>query len=179
MRDHTLNNNGLEPSLCLCLKEKLAVCCLLLLLATFAACSYANKHQKLTQTQKTIHITCLGACVDQNALELPHGTQVADLLARVKLTPEADISKLVLEQRLKNEGHFIIPTKGKMTLYITGAVKEPGIIYLPEGLRFNQLKQYLALADDADIGIFHRRRRLLCEGETVHIPAKTEHFVRK
>lgn len=179
MLDHTLNNTTGKPPACLCLKEKLAVSCLLLLLATFAACSYANKHKKLTQIQKTIHITCLGACVGQKELEFPHGMQVSDLLARVKLTPEADLSKLVLEQRLKNGGYFIVPTKGKMTLYITGAVKEPGIIYLPEGLRFNQLKQYLALADDADIGIFHRRRRLLCEGETVHIPAKTEYFVRK
>lgn len=179
MPDHTLNSDKGKLPACLCLQEKLAVSCLLLLLSTFAACSFASKHQKCAKIEKTIHITCLGACVGQNELELASGVQVSDLLARVKLTPEADISKLVLEQRLKSEGHFIIPTKGKMTVFISGAVKQPGIIYLPEGLRFNQLKEYLALADDADIGVFHRRRRLLCEGETIHIPAKTEHFVRK
>lgn len=168
-----------KPEACLCLKEKLAVTCLLLLLATFAACSYASKHQKLTLTEKTVQITCLGACTSTDPIVLPYGMQVSDLLARITLAPEADTSKLVLEERLKGQRLFIIPTKGKMTLYITGAVKEPGIIYLPEGLRFNQLKQYLALADDADVGIFHRRRRLLCEGETIYIPAKNEYFVRK
>lgn len=173
-----INDKG-RPLACLCLKEKLAACCLLLLLSTFAATSFASKRSKTKSIEKTIHITCLGACNTQGEVELPYGTQVSDLLARISLAPEADTSKLVLEDRIKHQKLFIVPTKGKMTVYITGAVKESGIIYLPEGLRFNQLKQYLALADDADERIFHRRRRLLCEGETIHIPAKSEYFVRK
>ncbi len=174
------HNEGKDSTqFCLCLKEKLAVSAMLLLLATFASISFANSHIKKSLTQKTIHIKCEGACHAEQAVELPCGIQVSDLLARLNLTEDADISKLVLEERLKLDGLFIVPTKGKLTLFVTGAVKTPGIIYVPESLRFNQLKQYLTLADDADVKIFQRRRRLLCEGETIHIPAKSEYIVRK
>jgi hypothetical protein len=117
--------------------------------------------------------------VSVEEIDLPHGAQVADLLARVKLTPDADIGKLVLEERLKKSQVFIIPKKGALSLYVTGAVTKPDVIFVPEGLRFNQLKGYISLADDADIGIFQRRRRLVHDGETVHIPAKSEYFAKK
>lgn len=163
----------------LCLKEKLAVSAMLLLLATFAATSFAHKHQKLKNTTRTLKITCLGAIVDPHEVEIPYGTTVSDLLAHFTLTPDADITKLVLEEPIKQEKLFIIPSKGTMTLYVTGAVDKPGIIYVPEGLRFNQLKEYLILTDNADSGVFQRRRRQLSEGEMIHVPAKNEYFTRK
>ncbi len=152
---------------------------MLLLLATFAACSYASKHQKTTQSQKNIYIRCIGACAEHQEVELPCGVQISDLLAKIRLTEDADISKLILEERLVQTGVFIVPSKGRLSLCVTGAVERPGIIYVPEGLRFNQLKHYLALADNADAGMFNRRRRILCEGETIHVPAKSEYIVRK
>ncbi|MCE5294409.1 MAG: hypothetical protein LLF94_07320 [Chlamydiales bacterium] len=164
---------------CLGFKEKLAVTLMLLLLSTFAAISYASKQTRLTQSQKTIQITCLGAIVKPQVVEIPCGVQVSDLLAKLELSEVADLSKLVLEERLKASRVFIIPTKGQMSLYVTGAVKEPGIIYVPETLHFNQLKQYLRLAEEADVRIFHRRRRQLCQGETVNIPSKSEYLARK
>lgn len=152
---------------------------MLLLLATFGAASFANKHAKSKIQPKTIKIQCIGECEGNCTIELPTGVQVVDLLNSVKLTRDADISKLVLEERLKRDQLFIIPKKGGMSLYVTGAVEKPELLFVPEGLRFNQLKEYLILADDADVGVFQRRRRILCEGETIHIPAKSDFIVRK
>ncbi|MBS0633923.1 MAG: hypothetical protein JSR37_00490 [Verrucomicrobia bacterium] len=163
----------------LCLKEKLAVSAMLLLLATFAATSFSNKQQKFNKTTKTLKVSCLGAVVDPHEVEIAYGTTLADVLAHFTLSPDADITKMVLEEPVKHEKLIIVPSKGVMTLYITGAVKQPGVIFVPESLRFNQLKEYLILTDNADSGIFSRRRRQLSEGETVHVPAKSEYFTRK
>ena len=168
-----------SPVGCLFFREKIVVLGILLLLATFGAASFANKHKKVQSQAKTIKIRCIGECEGDCVLELPSGVQVVDLLARLKLTPDADSSKLVLEERLKRDQIFIIPKKGGMSLYVTGAVAESGLLFVPESLRFNQLKEYLILANDADIGVFGRRRRLLCEGETIHIPAKSDFIARK
>ena len=118
---------------CLGIKEKLAVTLMLLLLATFAACSYATKQTSQSHLQKTIQITCLGAILKPQEVEIPCGFQVSDLLAKLELSDAADLSKLVLEERLKASRIFIIPTKGQMSLYVTGAVKETilGKICLP------------------------------------------------
>ncbi len=161
------------------LKEKLAVTATLLFLSLVAASSYARKINNHHLIEKTIHVYYAGACAEKGTIEMPSGSQIQDLLARLKLAPEADTSKLVLHDRLKDKQLVIIPQKGKISLYIDGAVKEPGIIVVPEGLHFNELMPYLSLSNDADIGVIRRRRRQLSEGETIHIPAKSEFIVRK
>lgn len=163
----------------LTLKEKLAVLAMLLLLATLAASAYAKKHSQYKATPKNIHVTCLGACVEAKSLEFSQGSCLADLVNKISLHDDADLGKMALESRLKDGQVVIIPKKGGMSLYVTGAVDEPRVLFVPEGLHFNQLKQYITLADDADLAIFHRRRRVLCEGETIHIPSKSEIIVRK
>jgi len=165
------------------LREKLAVLAMLLLLATFASLSYASRNQKIPSNSKKILIHCVGAVAKETHIEVACGTMVSDLLAKLDLTADVDLSKIVLEERLKSEKVFVVPSKGKLSLYVTGAVEKEGVIYVPEGLHFNHLKQYLFLAGNADVACFKRRRRALSEGETVHIPPKmakeSEFIVRK
>ncbi len=161
------------------LKEKLAVLAMLLFLALIGATSYARKVQSTIFVQKTISVTCIGACKQTDPIKLALGSQIQDLLCQLELAPEADTSKLVLTERLKDNQLIIIPKKGCITLNVSGAVKAPGLIYVPEGLHFNELLPYLTLSQDADIGVIRRRRRQLLEGETIHIPAKSEFIVRK
>ncbi len=165
------------------LREKLAVLAMLLLLATFGAITYASKSEKIPINTKTIFIRCIGALKKEQVLEVPYGIMVADLLTKLDLAEDADLSKLIFEERIKGPRLFIVPKVGEKSLYITGAVEREGIIYVPEDLQFNQLKGYLFLAADADTSCFRRRRRQLSEGETIHIPprnsAESEFIVRK
>ncbi len=165
------------------LREKLAVLAMLLLLATFGAITYASKNKKIHINSRTVLVNCIGAVKKDTLLEVPYGTLVSDLLTKLELTDEADLSKIIFEERIKGQNLFIVPKIGQKSLYITGAVEREGLIYVPEDLHFNQLKEYLFLAADADISCFRRRRRQLSEGETIHIPprnkAESEFIVRK
>lgn len=153
-------------------REKLAVFAILFLLVTFTALAFGQKHQRLHKIQPTLKVHCFGAIKEAKTVELAHGSSLSDLLAQVELTEEADVAKLVLEERLKNGQFFVVPRKHQMSLYITGAVRQVGLVFVPEGIRFNQLKRYLDLSDRADLAVFRRRRRLLKEGETIHIPSR-------
>jgi len=163
----------------LILREKLAVFVMLFILATIASLSYSIKQQRISKTVEYITVHCVGAIDNPCTLHLPLGAQVADLLANVILSDDADTNKMVLETRLTQSQVYVVPKQGVLSLYVTGAVPESGVIHVPEGLKYGQLRDYIAFRDDADLTPFRRRRRLLIEGETVEIGKRSELCVRK
>lgn len=163
----------------LILREKLAVFVILFILATIASLSFLSKQNRIAKTKSFITVHCVGAIDRAKSVELPVGAQVADLLAKVALSQDADVTKLQLETKLENEQVFVMPKRGVLSLYVTGAVRESGVIYVPEGLKYSQLKDYVAFADDADLTSLRRRRRLLREGEMVQIGKRSELVARK
>lgn len=163
----------------LLLREKLAVFVILFILATIASLSYHSKQNRIAKTKRCITVHCVGAIDRAKSVELPLGAQVADLLAKVALSRDADVNKLQLQVKLENEQVFVVPKRGVLSLYVTGAVRESGVICVPEGLKYNQLKDYIAFTDDADLASLRRKRRLLREGEMVQIGKRSELVARK
>lgn len=161
----------------LLLREKCAVFGMLLMLATIAPFAFVAKNKKHANLVQKIRVHCVGAVDPEVWLELSTGAKWSDLLAKLVLSQDADISKLVLEESLKNNQTCIIPTKGKTSLYVCGAVKEPGVVYVPDGCRYNELMAHLELSEDADCALFRRRKRILADGETVEVPKKGEIIV--
>lgn len=163
----------------LLVREKLAVFVVFIILSTIASLSYSAKNQKLSQIKQSLIVHCVGAVKSDSFVTLPVGSQVTDLLAHIELADDADLTKLVLETRLKNDQVVVIPKKGALSLYVTGAVTQSGVVCVPEGLRYSQLRDYLTLTSEADVAIFKRRRRVLSEGETIDVSKRSEICVRK
>lgn len=145
---------------------------MLMLLVYLAAASIANKSKKDANLQLKIRVQATGACRAPEWLELQHGSKVSDLISKLDLTSDADISRLILEEPLKHNQIYIIPTLGKTSIYVSGAVVSNGVIFIPAGTKFNKLGDYVALRADADTGFFKRRRRELVDGEVVQVPVR-------
>lgn len=163
-----------EPKATLLVREKLAVFFILFVLVTITSMAFAQKHHRICKTKPNLSVHCMGQIKEPKTISLAYGATLLDLLAHLELTEEADLAKLVLEERLKNGQNVIIPRKNVMSLYVTGAVVKAGLVFVPEGIRFNQLKRHLDLQPEADLAIFRRRKRRLIEGETIHIPSRAQ-----
>lgn len=153
---------------CLYVREWLVVYLFLFLLISLTVLSFTKKNS-LIAPQKTITVTVIGCVENEMKLEMHPLSTVADLLCKVTLCEDADCGKLIISEQVR-PGLFIIPKRGKISIYVTGEVEKRGLYYLEESCRFNQLENEIALTQDADRRYFSRKRRLVQEGETVVVP---------
>ena len=156
----------------LIVREWVAVFVMLLILITLTAASFASKGDQLAPSVITLTIQVIGAVREEQRLLLPTGALVVDALTHLELTENADIGKLALNMKLQPNQTLVIPTKGKISIFVTGAVEKRGLTLIPEECRYPDLLGYLVLKEDVDVKQFKRRRRLLREGETVIIASK-------
>ncbi|MBS0654655.1 MAG: hypothetical protein JSR46_02660 [Verrucomicrobia bacterium] len=150
-------------------REWMAVFVMLLSLITLAAASFASRSGQAVLPIEKITITVIGAVVQEQKRTLPLGALVVDALQTLELSEDADVEKLPLDMKLQPDQTLVIPTKGKISVFVTGAVKTSGLVLLPESCRLPDLLAHLDLQADADLKQFKRCRRLLREGETVDI----------
>lgn len=153
----------------LVVREWAAVLVMLLCIITLTAASFASKRGLPTTVAASISIRVVGGSVEELQLELAPGAQVVDALAHLTLSEEVDVGKLPLEAKLQPGQVLVIPTKGKVSLFVTGSVEKSGLFVLPEGSRYPDLLRYITLTSNADLKQFKRKRRLLQEGETIEI----------
>lgn len=114
-----------------------------------------------------IEVIVEGAVEREGVYRLPLGARLKDLLKQISVLQEADTGKLKLERKLKNGQVVKIPLKKMITVYLTGAVQKDSL-RLPKGARLQDLIGLAPFTSDADLSKL-RRKRLLKEGETVHI----------
>ena len=151
------------------MREWVIVYLFLALLLTIAALSYSKKHSLIAPETK-INVTVMGAVREEINLQIHALSTVADVLALVDLLDDADLDKLIIDERVK-PGIFIMPKKQKTAVYATGAVKKMGVHYVPEGCRFNELVEFIPTTSDADMRYFTRKRRRVAEGELIVVPS--------
>jgi hypothetical protein len=154
----------------LCLREGLFVYLLLFVLTTIGILSFIKK-QTHQIPQKTISVHLVGAVIAEKTVIFSSGSTISDLQALQLHAKEADFDKLIMDERLKS-GIFIVPSKGKCSIWVEGQVEKYGLYLIPEDVKFKDLVNYIALKSDADIRYFTRKRRLVSEGETVTVPRK-------
>lgn len=145
---------------------------MLLIGAYLAATSFAAKHSRLKKIPQEITVRVVGGLCKEQLLTLPMGSKVADALAFVEVSEGIDFGKLSLEETLKPDQILIIPTTGKISVYITGAVKRPGLYLFPSICTYKELVSSLSFEENADTTSLKRRRRALREGEMIHVPTK-------
>lgn len=114
-----------------------------------------------------IEVTVTGAVSNPGAHNIPKGSTIQDLLVVVQPLPEADLTHLILEKKLKNHQKIQIP-KTTITVFLEGAVIQPGPLTLPTGSRLESLIDTIAFEDHADLKSLKKKRKLK-DGETIFI----------
>ena len=95
-----------------------------------------------------------------------------DLLVLAEPLPDADLTKFKVSARLKHEKHIYVPAIDKITIYLEGAVVNPGYLQIPKGTTTQELTQYVEFQKDANLKIIKQKRRLKDE-ELIYIPGNT------
>lgn len=110
--------------------------------------------------KETILVTIRGAIELPGSYELPNGSSVADLLALAKPTALADLRKINPQSRLRNGRDLLVPECPMITIYLEGAVKNPGGIQVKKGTTLRDLNTLNLLLENADSLPLAKSRKL-------------------
>ncbi len=118
---------------------------------------------------KNVVVDITGAVEKPGVYELPKGSLYKDLLSKAIPQPHADLRKIKMQALLK-DGQFIhIPSEIWITIYIEGAVLNPGPKEVLAGTTLSELSEELAYSDQADRQKIQKKRKVK-EGEVIRIP---------
>ncbi len=92
-----------------------------------------------------------------------------DLLEIAQTTPEADLRRYRMDLSITKGKNVDVPALMMMTVYVKGAVKNPGSIEIPSGSSVADLIPFLVFDEDANIKSLQKKRKLK-EGEVIDVP---------
>lgn len=90
---------------------------------------------------------------------IKRGSTIHDLILLAIPSPDADLSHIKLENKLRKSHVVKIPSK-YVTVYLEGAVIVPGPVKLLKGARLQDLISMVQFQEGADIEKLRRKRRL-------------------
>ena len=157
--------------------EWMAVLAIIFFLATLTICIILAPQQESTYATTTPHylvdqqieVSVEGAVERAGIYISTRGTRLGEFLEKISLKPEADLKRLKLDSKLRAGQKIKIPQIKTITIKLSGAVDQPGLLVVPKGTRMQDLLEKVSFQKDADLSLL-RRRRLLKEGENIYIP---------
>lgn len=125
------------------------------------------------QTKSSVlHVSVSGAVLNPGRIELPLGSTVRDSLDKAGVLPEADLSRLRMNGKVKSGQRIVVPERVWITVILEGAIANPGPFKILSGTRCCELISLLNLPSEANIAGLKKLRRYLKEGEVIAIPFK-------
>lgn len=119
-----------------------------------------------------LEIKVEGAVVKPGVYRMPLSASLKDVLDQAELLPSADQSKLKWNRKLRHEQTIRIPERTWITIYIEGAVTQPGSLQILSGTRGQELADQLDVLPEADLKALRKKRQFLQQGDTITIPIK-------
>lgn len=107
-----------------------------------------------------ISVTISGAVSKPGVYVLKKGTALQELLNRAETTPEADLSRMKKSNKLKNGQYIHIRKKTMITIYIEGAIENPGPLFVPKGTLVKDIQDKVILLPEANPKKLKAKRRL-------------------
>lgn len=151
--------------------EWLAVVFIVGLLVTLTAISLLSRGPSMPEVEEahvmvepTIEVRIEGAVEFPGVLHLKKGTTLGDAIILAKPLPEADLSKIKLEKKMRKPTVLRVPSQTHIDVKIAGM----GSLKVTRGTRFNELKRLLANPEQYEKTQF-KSKRLLKEGETLYL----------
>jgi len=124
---------------------------------------------------KYFEVTIKGAVQFPGTYVLPKGADMARLLQRARPHPEADVKSLCDGSKLRDGQVVNVRKKAMITVYLQGAVANPGALRLSKGAKMGDLRKKALLLEDADISSLQGKRKLK-DGEVVAVRAFSSKF---
>ena len=122
-------------------------------------------------TDPNIEICMEGEIEHKGALRVKRGSTIREVIDIAKPTPDADLSKLKMTSKARKGQIVKVPKLVLFTIYLEGAVKQPGALKVPKGTRLEDLQTLVAFAPEAKIEVLQKKRRLK-DGEIIRIPGR-------
>lgn len=120
----------------------------------------------------TIHVHLTGQFTATGEFEFPRGTKEGDVLAQVPPLPNGDLSGIRPRRLVRDGDTLVIPEKKWIQVAVRGAVQRETTLRLLSGARYCELLGQIDLSPEADQSAVKRKKRFLCDGETITIPSK-------
>ena len=116
-----------------------------------------------------ISVYVVGEIKDAKVVRTWSGATVSDVVGYVQFTEMADLNKLVFDAPVSQGQILVIPRKGVLSVFVSGAVAKNELFLFEDGATFLDLKERIKFDQKADVRAFARKRRALKDGETVFI----------
>jgi hypothetical protein len=119
---------------------------------------------------KQVSIHVVGAASECTLL-VPSGASVDDILQQISLLPEADLLEIDGSRKIVSDITLVVPFIDVLTLYVTGAVRQPQVLLFPSPTSASAILQKIQLSENADRSRF-MRRKVFRTGMVVVVPEK-------
>lgn len=119
-----------------------------------------------------LQVKIAGAVANPGIYQLPLNASLKDLIDQAQPLANADVSALKWRRKLRDGQTIIVPEKKPITIYLEGAVKQPGPYQILSGTRLLELADQLEVLPEADLKAIRKRRGFLREGDVVAVPFK-------
>ena len=127
--------------------------------------SMAPVSLELKPSVTVIQVSVVGAVANQGIYHLPLKASLKELMDQAQPLANADLSELKWRRKLQNGQTIVVPEKKPITIYLEGAVKQPGPYQTLSGTRLQELADHLEVLPEADLKAIRKRRGLLREGD--------------
>lgn len=158
-------------------KEWLFVLSLIGILVTLGLISYYRGLQSpvivaehLLKETVYISISIAGQVENPGTYHVEKDSKLKDVLSLAKLLPEADVSLLKLDAKLKENQNFQIEKMETITIFLKGEVKKEGPILVKKGAKLKELRELDLFTEKTDLKYMNKRKKLK-EGMVLTIPA--------
>lgn len=126
---------------------------------------YSEPHYVYDQK---IQVRIEGAVESPGIYSVEKGAKIEDVLVKAKPAVNADLKKLIPTKKVRDGQTIKVPTLELITIYLEGAVKQPGAKLVPKGTEMEDLLSLVEFKKDADLAKLKRKKRLK-EGEIVKV----------
>ncbi len=156
---------------------------LILILASLFTITRFHEHRKKNQLTacasqalspvEPVEIVISGEVAHPCAFSALPGTRLGDLIKKSRPKRFADLTGIDLDSPVEKAMELLIPRLAEISVRIEGAVAVPIELRLPPGSRICDLKTKIECGGNANLQFF-KKRRLLKNGEIVHVPKKEQ-----
>ena len=153
-------------------------CAILIALAGWAFWGQQN-HQLISPVPlepepslTVLQVKIAGEVAKPGIYHLPLNASLKELVDQAQPLVNADLSELKWRRKLRDGQTILVPERKPITIYIEGAVKEPGPYQILSGTRLLEFADQLEVLPEADLKAIRKRRGFVREGDVVAIPFK-------
>jgi hypothetical protein len=148
--------------------EKYTSCSIIALFVSLAFVIFLDtRTSSIHKKRSLITVRVVGAVLEQTVSGTYNST-VDEILQKVRMLPEADVCEVDGSRKLCSDEILVIPHQGKITVYICGAVENPGVVILPLHATMSDLRTKIEFSKTADIKNF-LRKKVLKNGSIVEV----------